>query len=119
MAFLVNRSTDTTVIDLLRTSGAGGTIDGTWGDSTKTTCLIESIVMCASSAAVVDLRLETSATTSADRYIFDGLIMPAGTTITLDTPIEFDRSTTDLIWELASGDVTIFVRYQEIKKLTI
>ena len=48
MAFLVNRSTDTTVIDLLRTSGAGGTIDGTWGDSTKTTCLIESIVMCAS-----------------------------------------------------------------------
>jgi hypothetical protein len=75
--------------------------------------------MCASSAAVVDLRLETSATTSADRYIFDGLVMPAGTTITLDTPIEFDRSTTDLIWELASGDVTIFVRYQEIKKLTI
>jgi hypothetical protein len=119
MAFLINRSTDTTVIDLLRTSGAGGTIDGTWGDSTKTTCLIESIVMCASSAAVVDLRLETSATTSADRYIFDGLIMPAGTTITLDTPIEFDRSTTDLIWELASGDVTIFVRYQETKKLTI
>ena len=119
MAFLVNRSTDTTVIDLLRTSGAGGTIDGTWGDSTKTTCLIESIVMCASSAAVADLRLETSATTSADRYIFDGLVMPAGTTITLDTPIEFDRSTTDLIWELASGDVTIFVRYQEIKKLTI
>ena len=119
MAFLVNRSTDTTVIDLLKTSGAGATIDGTWGDSTKTTCLIESIVMCASSAAVVDLRLETSATTSSDRYIFDGLVMPAGTTITLDTPIEFDRSTTDLIWELASGDVTIFVRYQEIKKLTI
>ena len=119
MAFLVNRSTDTTVIDLLKTSGAGATIDGTWGDSTKTTCLIESIVMCASTAAVVDLRLETSATTSADRYIFDGLVMPAGTTITLDTPIEFDRSTTDLIWELASGDVTIFVRYQEIKKLTI
>ncbi len=117
MAFLVNRSTDTTVIDLLRTSGAGGTIDGTWGDSTKTTCLIESIVMCASSAAVVDLRLETSATTSADRYIFDGLIMPAGTTITLDTPIEFDRSTTDLVWELASGDVTIFVRYKEVKSV--
>ena len=117
MAFLVNRSTDTTVIDLLRTSGAGGTIDDNWGDSTKTTCLIESIVMCASSAAVVDLRLETSAELDADRYIFDGLVMPAGTTITLDTPIEFDRSTTDLVWELASGDVTIFVRYKEVKSV--
>ena len=110
MGYLVNRSTDTTVIDLLNTRGTGATIDGTWGDSTKTTCTIESIVMCASSAAVVDLRLETSATTSADRYIFDGLVMPAATTITLDTPIEFDRSTTDLIWELTSGDVTIFIR---------
>ena len=45
--------------------GSQNDIDGTWGDSTKTTCLIESIVMCASTAAVVDLRLETSATTSA------------------------------------------------------
>ena len=119
MAFLINRSTDTTVKDLLASSGAGATVDGTWGDSTKTPCVIESIVMCASSAAVVDLRLETSATTSADRYIFDGLVMPAATTITLDTPIEFDRSTTDLIWELGSGDVTIFIKYQEKKKITI
>ena len=119
MAYLVNRSTDTTVIDLLKTGGTGATVDGTWGDSTKTTCVIQSIVMCASTAAVVDLRLETIATSSAYRYIFDGLVMPAATTITLDTPIEFDRSTTDLIWELASGDVTIFIKYQETKKLTI
>ena len=117
MAYLVNRSTDTTVIDFLKTSGAGATIDGTWGDSTKTTCIIESIVMCASTAAVVDLRLETSATTSADRYIFDGLVMPAATTITLDTPIQFNRATTDLIWELGSGDVTIFITYTEEKAL--
>ena len=34
MAYLVNRSTDTTVIDLLKTNGAGATIDGTWGDWT-------------------------------------------------------------------------------------
>ena len=70
--------------------------------------------MCASSAAVVDLRLETSATTSADRYIFDGLVIPAATTITMDTPIEFDRSTYDLMIELGSGDVTIFVNYRLI-----
>ena len=37
MAYLVNRSTDTTVIDLLKTGGTGATVDGTWGDSTKTT----------------------------------------------------------------------------------
>ena len=115
MAFLVDRITNTSVYDLF---AASATL-GTWGDATKTTCIIESIVMCASSAAVVDLRLETSATTSADRYIFDGLVMPAGTTITLDTPIEFDRSTSDLMIELGSGDVTIFIRYQETKKLTI
>ena len=117
MAYLVYRSTDTTVIDLLKSDGAGATIDGTWGDSTKTSCLIKSIVIAASSAAVVDLRLETSATTSADRYIFDGLVMSAATTITMDTPITFDRSAADLVLELASGDVTIFVDYQENKKL--
>ena len=118
MAYLVNRSTDTTVIDLLANSGAGATIDGTWGDSTKTSCLIKSIVIAASSASVVDLRLESSATTSADRYIFDGLVMSAATTVTMDTPITFDRSTMDLVLELASGDVTIFIDYQENKKLT-
>ena len=117
MAYLVYRSTDTTVVDLLKNSGAGATIDGTWGDSTKTSCVIRSIVIAASSAAVIDLRLETSATTSADRYIFDGLVMSAATTITMDTPITFDRSTTDLVLELASGDVTIFVDYQENKKV--
>ena len=118
MAYLVYRSTDTTVIDLLKSGGAGATIDGTWGDSTKTSCSIKSIVIAASSAAVVDLRLETSATTSADRYIFDGLVMSAATTITMDTPITFDRSTADLVLELASGDITIFIDYQENKKLT-
>jgi len=47
--------------------------------------------------------------------------MPASTTITIDTPIEFDRSTTDLVLELGSADddVTIFVRYNETKKITI
>jgi len=121
MGYLVQRSTDATVIDLLKTNGAGATIDGTWGDSTKTTCLITSIIIAASVASTVDLRLETSATTSADRYIFDGLAMPAGTTLTMDTPIEFDRSVTDLVLELGSADddVTIFVRYEETKKLTI
>tara|TARA_R110000824_G_scaffold115450_2_gene266552 strand:- start:308 stop:673 length:366 start_codon:yes stop_codon:yes gene_type:complete len=121
MGYLVQRSTDATVIDLLRTNGTGGTIDGTWGDSTKTTCLITSIMITASAASTVDLRLETSATTSADRYILDGLVMPASTTITIDTPIEFDRSTTDLVLELGSADddVTIFVRYNETKKITI
>ena len=118
MAYLVYRSTDTTVIDLLKSDGAGATIDGTWGDSTKTSCSINSIVIAASSASVVDLRLESSATTSADRYIFDGLVMSAATTITMDTPITFDRSTMDLVLELASGDVTIFINYQENKKLT-
>ena len=113
MAFLVDRITNTSVYDLF---AASATL-GTWGDATKTTCIIESIVMCASSAAVVDLRLETSATASADRYIFDGLVMSAATTITMDTPITFDRSTTDLVLELASGDITIFVDYQENKKV--
>jgi hypothetical protein len=118
MAYLVNRSTDTTVIDLLANNGAGATIDGTWGDSTKVSCLIKSIVIAASSASVVDLRLESSATASADRYIFDGLVMSAATTITMDTPIAFDRSIYDLVLELASGDVTIFITYEEYKKIT-
>ena len=115
MAYLVYRSTDTTVVDLL----AGAAIDGTWGDSGKLSCLITSIVIAASAASTVDLRLETSATTSTDRYIFDGLTMSAGTTLTMDTPIEFDRSTADLVLELGSSsdDVTIFIRYQETRKI--
>ena len=112
MANLIDRITNTTVYDLF----AASTTLGTWGDSTKTTCIIKSIVICASTAAVVDLRLEASATTSADRYIFDGLVMPAGTTITMDTPIAFDRATYDLMIELGSGDVTIFISYQDNKK---
>ena len=44
--------------------------------------------------------------------------MPAATTITMDTPIAFDRATYDLILELGSGDVTIFVSYQENIKVT-
>ena len=114
MAHLVNRITDTNVYDLF----AGTGIDGEWGDSTKTTCIIKSIVICATSAAVVELRLEESATTSADRYIFDGLVMPAATTICWDTPIAFDRATYDLVLQLGSGDVTIFVNYQENIKVT-
>ena len=114
MAHLVNRITDTTVTDLF----AGATVDGTWGDSTKTTCIIKSIVICATSAAVVELRLEKNATIGDDRYIFDGLVMPAATTITMDTPIAFDRATYDLVLQLGSGDVTIFVNYQENIKVT-
>ena len=113
MAYLVNRITNTSVYDLF---AASATI-GTWGDNTKTTCIIESILICASTAAVVDLRLEKNATDGDDRYILDGLVMPAGTTITLDTPIEFDRSTFDLMIQLGSCDVTIFVRYKEIKSV--
>ena len=121
MGYLVQRSTDATVIDLLHSNGTGQTIDGTWGDSTKTTCLITSIVLAASAASTVDLRLETSATTSADRYILDGLVMPAGTTLIIDTPIQFDRSVSDLVLELGSADddVTIFIKYKETKKLVI
>ena len=120
MAYLINRSANTTVIDLLKSRGTGATQDdtGTFGDANKTDCIIESIVMCATTAAVVDLRLETNAVVGDDRYIFDGLSMPAGGTVTLDTPIEFNRTTTDLCFQLASGDVTIFIKYTEQKKIT-
>ena len=114
MAHLVNRYTDTNVYDLF----AGTGIDSNWGDSTKTTCIIKSIVICSTSAAVVELRLEKNATIGDDRYIFDGLVMPAATTITMDTPIAFDRATYDLVLQLGSGDVTIFINYQENIKVT-
>ena len=116
MAFLIHRATDADPVDLI----AGADQTSAFGDATKTTCEISSVVICASAPSVVDLRLETSATAGDDRYIFDGLVMPAGTTITLDTPIEFDRSTTDLVLELASADddVTVFVKYLEVKKLS-
>ena len=115
MAFLIHRATDADPVDLI--AGADQDDSAAFGDATKTTCEISSVVICASAPSVVDLRLETSATAGDDRYIFDGLVMPAGTTITLDTPIEFDRSTFDLMIELGSGDVTIFVRYKEIKSV--
>ena len=115
MAFLIHRATDADPVDLI--AGADQDDSAAFGDATKTTCEISSVVICASAPSVVDLRLETSATAGDDRYIFDGLVMPAGTTITLDTPIEFDRSTFDLMIELGSGDVTIFVRYREIKSV--
>ncbi len=114
MAFLINRVADTDPVDLI----AGADQDTSFGDNTKLTCEIQSVVICATSAAVVDLRLETSTSEGDDRYIFDGLVMPAATTITLDTPIQFDRSTTDLVLSLASGDVTIFVKYFEAKNIT-
>ena len=81
MAYLVDRITNTSVYDLF---AASATI-GTWGDNTKTTCIIESILICASTAAVVDLRLEKNATDGDDRYILDGLVMPAATTCLLYT----------------------------------
>ena len=116
MAFLIHRATDADPVDLI--AGADQDDSAAFGDATKTTCEISSVVICASAPSVVDLRLETSATAGDDRYIFDGLVMPAGTTITLDTPIEFDRSTSDLMIELGSGDVTIFVKYFEAKNIT-
>ena len=118
MAFLIHRATDADPVDLI--AGADRDDSAVFGDPTKTTCEISSVVICASAPSVVDLRLEKNATAGDDRYIFDGLVMPAGTTITLDTPIEFDRSTTDLVLELATADddVTVFVKYLEVKKLS-
>ena len=116
MAYLVYRSTDATVVDLI----ANAAVDSEWGDGTKTSCVINSIVLCASARSIVDLRLEKNATAGDDRYIFDGFLMEAGTTVVLDTPIEFDRSIYDLIFSVASGnDVTIHVNYTENKKIVI
>tara|TARA_R100000655_G_scaffold87006_1_gene127147 strand:- start:102 stop:458 length:357 start_codon:yes stop_codon:yes gene_type:complete len=118
MAFLIHRATDADPVDLI--AGADQDDSGVFGDNTKLTCEIQSVVICASAASVVDLRLEQNSTAGDDRYIFDGLVMPAGTTITLDTPIQFDRSTFDLVLDLATADddVTIFVKYFEAKNIT-
>ena len=48
MAFLINRVADTDPVDLI----AGADQDTSFGDNTKLTCEIQSVVICATSAAV-------------------------------------------------------------------
>ena len=127
MAYLSANVTGTTKTDLLGTITAAtatapeqaSAADGFAGDTTKVTGIINSIIICnnnSSASASVSLFLErwNVSTSATQMYILNRVIIPVGVSLTMDTPISFDRSTDDLVMENNGGsdNVTITVNYR-------
>ena len=127
MAYLSANVTGTTKTDLLGTITAAtatapeqaSAADGFAGDTTKVTGIINSIIICnnnSSASASVSLFLErfNTGSSATQMYILNRVIIPVGVSLTMDTPISFDRSTDDLVMENNGGsdNVTITVNYR-------
>ena len=127
MAYLSANVTGTTKTDLLGTITAAtatapeqaSAADGFAGDTTKVTGIINSIIICnnnSSASASVSLFLErwNVSTSATQMYILNRVIIPVCVSLTMDTPISFDRSTDDLVMENNGGsdNVTITVNYR-------
>ena len=127
MAYLSANVTGTTKTDLLGTITAAtatapeqaSAADGFAGDTTKVTGIINSIIICnnnSSASASVSLFLErwNVSTSATQMYILNRVIIPVGVSLTMDTPISFDRSTDDLVMENNGGsdNFTITVNYR-------
>ena len=98
--------------------------DGFAGDTTKVTGVINSIIICnnnSSASASVGLFLErwNVSTSATQMYILNRVIIPTGVSLTIDTPISFNRATDDLVMENNGGsdNVTITVNYRLINAL--
>ena len=134
MAYLQwNISGDTDVRDLFATGTAatatpadaavaadGG---GNRGDTTRTTAIIESILICNnhSSTSTVDLyteRWDGDGTGGTAMYILNSVVIPTGVSIAIDTPIRFNRKTDSLFAVLgnSSENITLYISYHEHKK---
>ena len=134
MAYLSVNVTGTTKTDLLGTivkaTATGATQAGTRsssfaGDSTKLTGIINSVIICnnnSSASASVALFFErfNTGSSATQMYILNRVSIPIGASLVLDTPIEFDRSTDDLVMENNGGsdNVTIHVNYKLNKNIT-
>ena len=134
MAYLSVNVTGTTKTDLLGTivkaTATGATQAGTpsssfAGDSTKLTGIINSVIICnnnSSASASVALFFErfNTGSSATQMYILNRVSIPIGASLVLDTPIEFDRSTDDLVMENNGGsdNVTIHVNYKLNKNIT-
>mgnify|MGYP003139217500 CR=1 FL=1 len=133
MAYLSVNVTGTTKTDLLGTitkaTATGATqasASSTFaGDSTKLTGTIKSIIICnnnSSASATVALFFErfNTGSSATQMYILNRVSIPVGASLALDTPIEFDRSTDDLVMENEGGsdNVTIHVTYKLNKNIT-
>ena len=134
MAYLQwNIKTDTDVRDLLATGTAAtalpsdaATADATNRiDATKTTGVINSILVCNNRTAASTVNLYTErydgSSAGTKMYILNSVSMPAGTSLIIDTPIKFNRSTDSILAnvENASDDITIYIDYQLTKVRSI
>ena len=133
MPYLSVNVTGTTKTDLFGTitkatatgatqASAGSTFAG---DSTKLTGIINSVIICnnnSSASASVALFFErfNTGSSATQMYILNRVSIPIGASLVLDTPIEFDRSTDDLVMENNGGsdNVTIHVNYKLNKNIT-
>ena len=138
MAYLQWNITGSQAKDLFATSGTNyavatataadiltPTATGNRGDSTKVSGEIQNILIANNreGTSTVNLYLERwdgSGTGGTLMYILNSVEMPAGTSLTIDAPVQFNRATDSLIAYLENGsdDITIYITYQLNKKLT-
>ena len=105
----------TTATDLLINSGAGATAGSSYGDSTKSTCEVEYLIICNTKSGVttVDLYIQTGGSTKM--YLIKGVAMPQATSLEIP-PFQFDRSTGNLVAVADAGAAyTITGKYYERK----
>ena len=132
-----NITSNTTARDLLATSGTNYNLATAYPaeaatatnanriDATKTSGIIESVLICNNRTAASTVNLYTerwdgSGSGGTKMYILNSDIMPAGTSIVIDTPIRFNRSTDGILAsvENASDDITIYLNYKLNKKIS-
>ena len=128
--------TGTTAKDLLATSGTGYALatataataatatDSNRGSSTKSTGVINNILIANNRAGTSTVNLyaerwDGSGTGGTAMYILNSVAMPAGTSLQIDTPINFNRNTDTLVvlLENASDDITIYMDYIQLHKI--
>ena len=132
MAYLQWNVTGTQAKDLFATSGTNYVVatataanmptptdEDNRGDSTKLTGVIQNILIANNreGTSTVNLYLERwdgSGDGGTLMYILNTVKMPAGTSLTIDTPIQFNRKTDSLIayLENSSDDITIYITYK-------
>ena len=137
MAYLQWNITGTTAKDLLATSGTGYALatataataatatDSNRGSSTKSTGVIENVLIANNRTAVSTVNLyverwDGSGTGGTPMYILNSVAMPVGASLQIDTPIQFNRNTDSVVvvLENASDDVTVNMTYTEHIKVT-
>jgi len=128
--------TGTTAKDLLATSGTGYALatataatadtatDSNRGNSTKDVGVVRNILIANNRAGTSTVNLyaerwDGSGTGGTAMYILNSVAMPVGTSLQIDTPINFNRNTDTLVvlLENASDDITIYMDYIQLHKI--